>query len=354
MIASALPADPLDRFDLVVDQDAEPLDVDRFLNALDRMVERRLSQRTKRNANHDTRTSDTTLIALNAPAAARPKSADVRFPPAHSTPSAWGETQIAAPGRVKLPIYPRPLRNRGLAGGFRRRTGRLLEAGQVKPAYSDDAYQIDRTGKKRCLWRYTPGIASEFIHHLPDLLAKRRKPLVLYCRVSSEKQEESGNLDDQVNGAIRELQGMGFKVGYDLFVFQHVGSSSIHAYRTELERAIEEARKRDGIVVAMHRDRLIRSGSFDGRTETEAPTIYEYMQLRRMAGDIPLATIRHPDQPARSDQIKRGQTAKRAERRTAVETKVEGAKVGPDRHCEGNASRWQIVSADCRNVEREG
>lgn len=234
----------------------------------------------------------------------------MRFPTARSTHFAWGEIRIATPGRIKLPINPRPLRNRGLARGFPHRIGRLLEAERVKPAYSHDAYQVDRKGGKRCLWRYTPGIALEFIHHLPNLLAKKRKPLVLYCRVSSEKQEESGNLDDQVNGAIRELQGMGFKVGYDLFVFQHVGSSSIHAYRTELERAIEEARKRDGIVVAMHRDRLIRSGSFDGRTETEAPTIYEYMQLRRMAGDIPLATIRHPDQPARSDQIKRGQTAK--------------------------------------------
>ena len=38
-------ADPLDRFDLVVDQDAEPADVDRFLDALDRLVERRISQR---------------------------------------------------------------------------------------------------------------------------------------------------------------------------------------------------------------------------------------------------------------------------------------------------------------------
>ncbi len=32
---------------LVVDQDAEPADVDRFLDALDRLVERRLSQRTQ-------------------------------------------------------------------------------------------------------------------------------------------------------------------------------------------------------------------------------------------------------------------------------------------------------------------
>ena len=38
-------ADPFDRVDLVVDQDAKPTDLDRFLDALDRLVERRLSQR---------------------------------------------------------------------------------------------------------------------------------------------------------------------------------------------------------------------------------------------------------------------------------------------------------------------
>ena len=44
MKATAQP-DLLDRFDLVVDPDAEPLDLDRFLNALDRLVERRLAAR---------------------------------------------------------------------------------------------------------------------------------------------------------------------------------------------------------------------------------------------------------------------------------------------------------------------
>ena len=37
-------ADPLDRLDLVVDQDTEPADVDQFLDAFDRIVERRLEQ----------------------------------------------------------------------------------------------------------------------------------------------------------------------------------------------------------------------------------------------------------------------------------------------------------------------
>ncbi len=97
---------------------------------------------------------------------------------------------------------------------------------------------------------------------------------------------------------------------FSLVVYDHVGPSSVHANLFVLELAIEEARERGAILVAAHRDRFIRSSSFDGRTRTELPTIGEYMQLRRMAGNVPLATIHHPDEPARSNQIKRGQGAK--------------------------------------------
>ncbi len=50
MIAPASPADPRpvdDALVVVVDHDAEPFDVDRFLDALDRLVERRLSKQTE-------------------------------------------------------------------------------------------------------------------------------------------------------------------------------------------------------------------------------------------------------------------------------------------------------------------
>ncbi len=40
-----IPGLPLDRFDVAVDSDAEPLDVDRLLDALDQLVERRLAHR---------------------------------------------------------------------------------------------------------------------------------------------------------------------------------------------------------------------------------------------------------------------------------------------------------------------
>jgi len=47
MIAPADPRPVDDALVVVVDHNAEPLDVDRFLDALDRIVERRLSQRTE-------------------------------------------------------------------------------------------------------------------------------------------------------------------------------------------------------------------------------------------------------------------------------------------------------------------
>ena len=182
---------------------------------------------------------------------------------------------------------------------------------QRKARYSREAYRIDSKGRKTNRWRCTSGIASEFIHHLPDLLAEERRPVVLLCRVSNEKQEQQGNLDDQMNDAIAKLRKPGFRLGRDLFVFDAVESSRIQDDRLLLEWAVAFARERGAILVAVHRDRFIRSSSFDGRTKTEAPTIGEYVQLKRLAGDVPLATILHPDDPAtRSKQIKRGQQAK--------------------------------------------
>ena len=86
-----------------------------------------------------------------------------------------------------------------------------------------------------------------------------------------------------------------------------VESSRVEDDRPLLEQAIQKARIRGGIVVAVSRDRFIRHRHFDGRNKTEMPTIAEYRQLHRMAGGVPLATLCDPDQPARSDQIKRGQ-----------------------------------------------
>ncbi len=182
-----------------------------------------------------------------------------------------------------------------------------------EPKYSDEAYRIDRQGRKTNLWRCTPGIASEFIHHLSAFIERIGKlpVVVLYSRVSHPNQEQSGNLDDQTMDALRKLLKMGFRLGRDIIVFEGVESSRLQDDRFLLERAIEEARKRGAILVAVHRDRLLRNRFVDPTWQYELPVVSEYVQLLRLARDVPLATIQHPDDPAaRSDQIKRGQRAK--------------------------------------------
>ena len=182
----------------------------------------------------------------------------------------------------------------------------------MEPRFSYEAFPPDRPERKWSRWRCTPGVGGEFIEHLPSLLERKGQPLiVLLCRVSSKEQEQAGNLDVQRRYAIKCLQEKGYRRGRDLFVVEGVESSRIQDDRHLLFLAVEEARKCGGIVVAVSRDRLIRSRSFDGSNVTEPPTISEYLQLKSLAGVVPLATIMHPDDPAaRSDQIKRGQTAK--------------------------------------------
>ncbi len=54
-------ADLLDRFTVVVDPAAEPFDLDGFLNILDQIVERRLSQR-KQSTSGGTPATDRSII----------------------------------------------------------------------------------------------------------------------------------------------------------------------------------------------------------------------------------------------------------------------------------------------------
>lgn len=53
MVAPAKPLLDDDALAIVVDQDAEPVDVDRLLDALDRLVERRISRTSKKDEEKD-------------------------------------------------------------------------------------------------------------------------------------------------------------------------------------------------------------------------------------------------------------------------------------------------------------
>ncbi len=184
------------------------------------------------------------------------------------------------------------------------------------PKCSHEAYRIDERGRKTNLWRSTPGIASEFIHHLSALIERDSKlpTLVLHCRASTKGQEKNGNLNDQMMDALRKLLKMGFRLGRDIIVFEGVESSRIGSENEDrplLEQALDEARKRGAILVAAHRDRFLRNRHLGTEWPHEQPTIRDYMDLMCLARDVPLATIQHPDHPAaKSDQIKRGQESK--------------------------------------------
>lgn len=198
-----------------------------------------------------------------------------------------------------------------------------------EPKYSHEAYRVDRRGRRTNRWRFTAGIASEFLQRLaPFAEQEGHRPLILYCRVSTQTQAGKGNLREQEKEALEKLWAMGYVSAPEISVFKGVESGHIQEDRTILEQAIAEARKRGATIVAVHRDRLVRNQFFKGgKSKTEPPTIGEYRRLVQFAGDVPLATITDPDsRAARSQQIKRGQRAKgrRGGRPTKVRQPIEG------------------------------
>ena len=80
---------------------------------------------------------------------------------------------------------------------------------------------------------------SERIHSSPARpVGREKKTVVLLCRASSPEQEQGGNLNDQVDDAIQQLQAMGIKWGHGLVgVVRGVESSRIEDDRPLLERA---------------------------------------------------------------------------------------------------------------------
>jgi DNA invertase Pin-like site-specific DNA recombinase len=155
-----------------------------------------------------------------------------------------------------------------------------------------------------------PGVASQYIFHLEELIQREPKPVVLLCRVSSPEQVRNGNLGEAEADALHTLRQLGVE---PVATFSSWETSSVFGDRLTLERAIIAARQHSAILVAPSRDRFLRSRLF-GRGQPmkiEPPATVEYQELLRMAGGVPLATIEHPNSTAaRSNQTRRGQRAK--------------------------------------------
>lgn len=163
--------------------------------------------------------------------------------------------------------------------------------------------------RKGCQQFGKPGIASNYLHHLPDLLAMNL-PVFLYLRVSTPKQFNGRNIDDLREWSLRQLRRLFIKWPGGIYDCQE--SSHIQESRPILERIIADARDAGGIVVAPFRDRFIRHEFFDGTNSSDKPTDEEYRRLLEMADGVPLATIIHPDSPSRSIRTAQAMRARNA------------------------------------------
>jgi DNA invertase Pin-like site-specific DNA recombinase len=153
------------------------------------------------------------------------------------------------------------------------------------------------------------GVASDEIRHVAGLANADGSPvrIVLYVRKSNH---EGDNLADQRHEALDKLVSPRLHV---VAVVECVESSQMWHWRSGLEEAIERARAFDAAVAAFDRSRFLRSEYYDGTNRSDPPTVIDYRRLRRLAGDVTLATILHPDAAPgenRSAQTRRGQRTK--------------------------------------------
>jgi DNA invertase Pin-like site-specific DNA recombinase len=81
-----------------------------------------------------------------------------------------------------------------------------------------------------------------------------------------------------------------------------------------LERAIAKCREHGAILLAESVDRFLRPVAYNPKTDPdEWPTVEDFASLGELAGEVPLATMLHPDtdwKAVRGHQIWRGQQAK--------------------------------------------
>lgn len=158
-------------------------------------------------------------------------------------------------------------------------------------------------------WPHSVAQSSDYIAWLPDLIDKdKTSPIVVYCRVSSPRQEKEGNLQRQLDAVRYKLERLGV-TSRVIDVISGNESSRMSDNRLLLERATAIARCNNAILVAESRCRFLRSVHNDGSSQRERPTVRDMVNFRHIVNTVVAATIEHPDNSARSEQISRGQAA---------------------------------------------
>jgi hypothetical protein len=156
------------------------------------------------------------------------------------------------------------------------------------------------------LKRYDPGIASDYIYHLPDLVQKAPGiGVYLWCRVSAASQKH--HLAEQVEWCRNQLQLLGVPIVGQMAVVE----SAIKGRRPNWHQAVQEARELGMPLVAVTTDRYLRNADSSFKNRHISPTNDEFQALQYTAA-VPLATLFPPDMPlweAHGQHIKRGQEA---------------------------------------------
>jgi DNA invertase Pin-like site-specific DNA recombinase len=164
--------------------------------------------------------------------------------------------------------------------------------------------------RKRAIVRYLLEKVGECIFTLDDYLRMKKGVLVavVYVRVSTQKQSNNGNLDDQEKRLIDELKARGIQV---IVVYREVCAGYCRDERKELIAAIEHAQRENAILVAESLDRLIRPENYEGNRDDNIPlNIQDLEWLKQISGDVPLTTFIAPCFTAyeiRSNRIRGGQ-----------------------------------------------
>ncbi len=142
--------------------------------------------------------------------------------------------------------------------------------------------------------------------------------VVLYVRVSSDKQGRRGNGVHQMEALRNKVKYWGRVHKVRIEIVGEFSEEDVSAWklwpggRPELVKAGQLARRKDAVIVAMHTSRFVRNRH---HARGVLPTVEDFEKLQELVGGVQLATVIRPDtQEDRSADTKRGLKASKKRR----------------------------------------
>lgn len=196
------------------------------------------------------------------------------------------------------------------------------------PNTFEDVSNMNR--RRRITRVYDVGIASNYMHHLPDYAEEHPDAAyILMPRTSCKRQGKHENslvdqeamLWDEANKyslnvcKVMPIEGEPANTYYtDPRGKKELARLSVY-YRPQFEAIVEEARKHGAAILAGDRSRFLRYKNYRLKAPNnrqillEVPTRKEYHRLSILTRGVDLVTVEHPDAEAshtQSEQTKRG------------------------------------------------